>query len=79
MILEEYYFVEAPPFRHLHVKSRGRKRAEEEILALYSGKAGTGEGESNMLRTFEKSSPDFSCSACTIWAFSSLFVAVVES
>lgn len=51
---------------------RKKKTEEEEVLAFCPQKLGVGEGQSNMLRTFENSS---SCCASTLRAFRTHFVA----
>lgn len=38
-----------------YTETRGRKRTQEEVLALCSRQPGTCEGESNFMRTFQKS------------------------
>lgn len=71
--------LEVLPARQLHAKSRGREISDEEMLALYSRKPGTGEGKRNMLRTSEQPS-SFSV-AVHEFAFKALinrFVSAVE-
>lgn len=56
-------------------ETRGRKRTQEEMLALYSRQTGTDEGESNFLRTFQKSQASAPNTQLYIYIFFNILLA----